>query len=101
MATIEQLENELNQKIKALNESLNAQYVLRETLKNNTKTMGRIERQLKNIEISLKVSNEAIYKLKQENQNLKLSSDQWMLRAIQLEFKVLSVGDVTKNRNGD
>lgn len=97
MTKIEQLESELNQKIHELNESLNAQYVLRETLKSNTKTLGQVEKQLKGIEAYLKYSNDSIYMLKQENRSLKLSCDEWMKRAIKLEFKILSARDAIKN----
>lgn len=96
MATIEQLENELYQKIKTLNESLNVQSLLRERLKINTKTMGEVENQLKVIEAHLKYSNEYICKLKQENRSLKSSCDEWMKRAIKLEFEILSARDATK-----
>jgi len=97
MTRIEQLESELNQKTHELNESLNTQYMLRETLKNNTKTLGQIEKQLKGIEAYLKYSNDSIYRLKQENRSLKLSCDEWMKRAIKLEFKILSARDAIKN----
>lgn len=97
MTKIEQLESELNQKIHDLNESLNAQYVLRETLKSNTKTLGQVEQQLKDIEAHLKHSNDSMCMLKQENRSLKLSCNEWMKRAIKLEFKVLSARDAIKN----
>lgn len=96
MTKIEQLEKELNQKINKLNESLNAQYLLRETLKKSTKAMEEIESQLKVIEVFLNYSNECVYKLTQENARLKLSCDGWMKRAIKLEFKLLSSRDATK-----
>jgi len=90
---IEQLEHDINQKIEELNESLNTQRLLRETLKSNAKTMGEIKDQLKVIEAYLKYSNEYIKALKQENCRLKLSCDEWVKRAIQLEFKVLNARD--------
>ncbi len=96
MITIEQLKKELSQKINELNESLNSQYFLRETLKKNTKTMEEIESQLKGIVVFLKYSNECIYKLTQENAKLKSSCDVWMKRAIKLEFELLSARDRTK-----
>lgn len=96
MTRIEQLESEINQKINELNESRNAQHLLRETLKKNTKTLGEIESQLKVIEAHLKDSNECIHKLKQENWKLKLSCDVWVQRAIKLEFEVLSARDAAK-----
>ena len=98
MATIEQLENELNQKTNALNKSLNAQYLLRETLKNNNQTLVMVEKRLKDIDAYLTYSNSTINGLKQENRRLKLSCDEWTKRAINLQFKVLSAGNVEKNR---
>lgn len=89
MTKIEQLEQELN-------ESLNTQYLLRETLKSNAKTLEEIKNQLEGIEVYLKYSNEYISTLKQENRRLKSSCDEWVKRAIQLEFKVLSARDATK-----
>jgi hypothetical protein len=93
---IEQLEHELNQKINELNESLHIQCLLRETLKNSTKSMEEIELQLKGVDAFLTYSNECVYRLKQENRELKLSSDEWMKRAINLEFKLLSARDAAK-----
>ncbi|MGZ5619469.1 MAG: hypothetical protein ACXWFG_01260 [Methylobacter sp.] len=93
---IEQLESELNQKINELEESLNVQYLLRERLKSNTKTMGEVESQLQVVKAYLKHSNEYIDTLKQENCSLKLSCEVWMKRAIKLEFKILSARDETK-----
>lgn len=98
MTKIEQLESEINQKINELNESLNVQYWLRERLKSNTDTLREIENLLKVIEANLKYSNDSIVTLKQENQSLKLSSNEWMKRAIKLEFELLSARDATKNR---
>lgn len=86
MTTLEQLKNELN-------ESLNAQYLLRESLKNNTKALEKVEILLKELEAHLKYSNEFIYNLKQENRKLELSCDAWMKRAIKLEFEVLRAHD--------
>ncbi len=96
MTKIEQLEYELNQKTNELNESLNTQCLLRETLKNSTKNLEEIEHRLKDIDAFLRCSNEYVYRLKQENRKLKLSSDEWMKRAINLEFKLLSARDAAK-----
>lgn len=96
MTKIEQLEYELNQKTNELNESLNTQCLLRETLKNSTKNLEEIEHGLKDIDAFLRCSNEYVYRLKQENRKLKLSSDEWMKRAINLEFKLLSARDAAK-----
>lgn len=93
MTRIEQLEREINQKTNELNESLNTQHLLRETLRSNTKTMGNIEEQLKAVAAYLTYSNEYIHKLKHENRRLKLSCDAWVKRAIHLELEVLSARD--------
>ncbi len=94
MTEIEQLESELNHKIHELNVSLNTQNLLRERLKRNTQLLGEFEKLFKAIEANLKLSNETIDSLKQENRGLKSSCDEWMKRSIQLEFKILSAGDV-------
>lgn len=96
MTKIEQLEYELNQKTNELNESLNTQCLLRETLKNSTKNLEEIEHRLKDIDAFLRCSNEYVYRLKQENRKFKLSNDEWMKRAINLEFKLLSARDAAK-----
>ncbi|MGZ8159463.1 MAG: hypothetical protein ACXWT1_14530 [Methylobacter sp.] len=96
MTKIEQLESELNQKINELNESLNVQNLLHETLRRNAQTLAEIENLLKVLEANLKYSNDYIQSLKQENSALKLSCDVWMKRAIKLEFQVLSARDAAK-----
>jgi len=93
---IEQLESEIKQKTKELNESLNTQILFRERLKSNTETLGELLNQLKAIEAYLEDSNEYVYKLKQENRKLRLSCDEWVKRAIELEFEVLSARDAAK-----
>jgi hypothetical protein len=93
---IEQLERELNQKINELNESSNALYFLHKSLISSAKTLREVKNLLEVIKANLKDSNEYTYKLEQENWKLKLSCDQWMKRAIKLEFKVLSARDATK-----
>ncbi len=96
MTKIEQLESELSQKVNELNESLNAQYLLHERLRSNTKTLGEIENLLKVVAANLAHSNEYIDTLRQENRKLKLSCDVWIKRAIKLEFDVLSARDAAK-----
>lgn len=96
MSKIEQLENELRQKTQELNVSLNTQYLLRQALKSNTKTLSEIECMLKAVETNLNCSNEYVRCLEQENRSLKLSCGGWMKRAINLEFKVLRARDATK-----
>lgn len=98
MTKIEQLENKLNQKIAELNVSLGSQSLLLERLKNNTQMLGEIENLFKAVDANLKFANDTIYTLQQENDNLKSSCDEWMKRAIQLEFKVLNAGDAAKTR---
>ncbi len=96
MTKIEQLEREINQQTNELNKSLNAQYLLRETLKSNTEAMKKVENLLKVMDANLKHSNEYICTLKQENLGLKLSCDEWMKRSIKLEFEILNARDTTK-----
>ena len=96
MTKIKQLESELNQKINELNESLNVQYLLHETLKSSAKTLEEINNLLKAVEANLKYSNEYIDALKQEQRSLKLSCDAWMKRAIKLEFEVLNARAAAK-----
>ncbi|MGR9014194.1 MAG: hypothetical protein ACU83U_11165 [Gammaproteobacteria bacterium] len=93
MTKITQLENEMNQKINELNKSLHAQNLLHDRLKGSVKTLREVESQLHAIEANLKDSNECNQALMQENWQLRLSCDQWMKRAIKLEFKVLNARD--------
>ncbi len=85
----------MNKKTNDLNESLNAQDLLHDRLKSSIKTLGEVEHLLKVIEANLKHSNEYNNALIQENWQLKLSCAEWMKRAINLEFKVLSARDET------
>ncbi|MDP1541475.1 MAG: hypothetical protein Q8L72_12595 [Moraxellaceae bacterium] len=96
MTKIDQLESELKKKTQELNESLKTQIVLRERLKRNTKSLEVVLEKLKGIEAYLEDSNEFVFKLKQDNWKLKVSCDQWVKRAIQLEFEVLSARDRAK-----
>jgi len=89
LTKIEQLENKLN-------ENLKIQYLLREKLKSNIKTLDEVESKLKVIEAHSKHLSEYIYTLQQENCVLKSSCDGWMKRAIKLEFEVLSARNATK-----
>jgi len=98
MTKIEQLESKLNQKIAELNASLESQSLLLERLKSSTKMLGEFENLFKVIDANLKFANDTIYTLQQENNSLKLSGDEWMKRAIQLEFKALNAGDAAKTR---
>ncbi|MGZ8232424.1 hypothetical protein [Methylobacter tundripaludum] len=96
MTKIEQLESELNQKINELNESLNTQYMLRETVRSNTNTLGEINDLLKVVATNLKYSNEYITTLKLENRRLKSSCDVWIKQTIKREFELLSARDAAK-----
>jgi hypothetical protein len=96
MTKIEQLESKMNQKINELNESLNAQYLLQEKLKSSLKTLREVENLLKVINTKLKHSNEYVIALEQENGKLKSSCDEWIKRAIKLEFEVLSARDMAQ-----
>ena len=96
MTRIEHLKSELKQKINELNESLNIQYMLRETLKSKIETLEEIDCLLKVIEANLKHSKEQIYLLERENRRLKLSCDEWVKRAIKLEFEVLRARDAAQ-----
>ncbi len=89
MTTIEQLENELN-------ESLNAQYLLRERLESSMKTLHGVENLLKVVNTNLRHSNQYIHALEQENGNLKASCNEWMKRSINLEFEVLNARGATQ-----
>ncbi len=96
MTKTEQLERELNQKTLELTEILESQCLLRNTLRNNTKTMEGIRSLLQQVNAKLKHSHEYISTLEQENFCLKLSCDEWMKRAIEFQFKALSDSDTTK-----
>ncbi|MFI3156300.1 MAG: hypothetical protein QX199_09090 [Methylococcaceae bacterium] len=89
MTKIEQLENELN-------ESLNIRHLLHEKLETSLRTLIEIETLLKIVNTDLKHSNEYIYTLEQENRKLKSSCDEWVKRAIRLEFEVLSARDTAQ-----
>ncbi len=93
---IERLESELSQKITELHESLTAQHVLHERLRCNMKTMIELEKLLTIVEANLRHSNEYIVTLKQDNQKLKSSCDEWTRRALKLEFEILSARDTAK-----
>jgi hypothetical protein len=97
LTKIEALENELNQKTNELNESSKIQHLLHGRLVSTAKTLREVENLLAVINAKLKDSNEYIYRLERENKNLKLSCAEWMKRAIQLQFEVLSAHG-TKNK---
>lgn len=96
MSTIKQLENELNKKTVELYETSNALRVLYAKLVSSTKTLKEIKDSLNLLKASLQDLHENNYDLMKENQQLKSSCDEWMKRAIKLEFKVLSERDAAK-----
>ncbi|WP_333877383.1 hypothetical protein [Methylobacter sp.] len=96
MTIIEQLDVEIKNATKELNESLKTQTLLREKLKSNNKKLQEILEQLKAIEAYLEDSNELVFKLKQENLRLKLTCDEWMKRAVNLQLEVLSARVASK-----
>jgi septation ring formation regulator EzrA len=96
VSKIEKLEAELNQKTHELNEILNAQNLLYAQLVRTVSALKVVENRLDAVTANIKNSSEYIYKLKQENMKLKLSSDEWMKRSIQLQFKVLSTRSMGK-----
>lgn len=87
MRSKEQLENKINQQAHELRISLGIQKLLYEKLKSSTETLEEV---VKLIEANIRYSKDYVYKLEQENKNLKASCDAWMKRAINLEFEVLS-----------
>ncbi|MFU8789459.1 MAG: hypothetical protein ACNA7G_10535 [Methylobacter sp.] len=93
MTKIEQLEDEIKKKIKELDDCRKVQALLRERLRNNNKILTDALNNMKSIEAYLKDSNEYLFTIKHENRLLKSSCDKWARRAIELEFKVLSVRD--------
>lgn len=76
-----------------LSQILDTQILLYQRLKSSIKTLEEVEDLLKVIEANLKYSNECNKALIQENWKLKLACNEWMKRAINLEFKVLSARD--------
>lgn len=93
---IERLEDELSQKTHELNRSCKAQYIMTEGVKNCAAILYTIQNQLITVAAHLARSNKQISDLKQENQALKSSGDEWFRRAIKLEFDVLKAKDGLK-----
>lgn len=93
---IERLEDELSQKTQELNQSCKAQSIMTEGVKNCAAILYTIQNQLITVAAHLARSNKQIFELKQENQALKSSGDEWFRRAIKLEFDVLKAKDGLK-----
>lgn len=86
---IAQLERELSQR----NET---EAMMSEGIKSCAASLCFVEDQLHTIARHLDHSNKQIVELMQENQALKLSTDEWTKRAIKLEFDGLTVKDELK-----
>ena len=96
MASSGEVESEFNDKINDLVVCLNAQQTLHNKLSYATKKLKEIVSLLEIINMNLISSNEKTKKLQLENQTLKLTCDEWMKRAIDLEFKLLKAVDAAK-----
>jgi uncharacterized protein YoxC len=90
---IERLESELNQKTYELNQSCKAQLILSQSFKKSTTTLYSVQERLQTIAEHMDHSNNYIFKLQLENEGLKISCEEWLKRAIRLEFNVLTTKD--------
>ncbi len=86
---IGQLEDELGQ-------CHHAQYIMGESVKNCSATLHAVQNQLYTLVAHLDRSSELVAQLTEENRALKSSSEQWVRRAIKLEFDVLATKDELK-----
>lgn len=93
---INRLEDELTQKTHELNQSYKAQQLMSEGVKNCLTSLDTVQTQLHALAVHLDRSNKRIFELTKKNRILKSSSDEWLKRAIKLEFDVLSVKDGLK-----
>ncbi|MDP2903249.1 MAG: hypothetical protein Q8N96_09105 [Methylovulum sp.] len=97
IAEIERLESELKLTKNALGESLAIQKLMGESLIKYTAMLHGIEYQLKNAEMELIHSNKRVIEcvdgLRQENKTLRLLSDLWLNRSINLKFELLMAND--------
>ncbi len=93
---IEQLEAELSQKTRELDQSCYAQHIMSEGVKNCVTSLCSVQNQLYAVAAHLERSNKRIFKLMQENKTLKSSGDEWFKRAIKLEFDILMTKDGLK-----
>lgn len=93
---IEQLEAELSQKTRELDQSCYAQHIMSEGVKNCVTSLCTVQNQLYAVAAHLERSNQHIFKLMQENKALKSSGDEWFKRAIKLEFDILMTKDGLK-----
>lgn len=90
---IECLEAELNQKTHDLKLSCEAQSILSKGTKDCTATLYFVQSRLQSIAQHLDYSNNCNLELRQENVALKASGDEWLRRAIKLEFDVFTAKD--------
>lgn len=86
---IERLEDELNQSYKA-------QVIMIEDVKNCVASLYAVQSQLQSVVVYLEHSDRHILELTEENKVLSLSTDEWLKRAIKLEFEVLTTKDQLK-----
>lgn len=93
---IERLEAELIQKTHELNESYKTQAAINENIKICTASLYTIRNQLQAAATHIDRSNKHILDLMQKNRVLKLSGNEWLKRAIKLEFEVLTAKDELK-----
>jgi chromosome segregation ATPase len=100
MSKIVQLEEELQQRDKALEINLKEQVLLRERLAACINTIRETTGQLNFLESDLKDHYKQIIdrvdELEQENRDLNSSNDAWSSRSIKLEFEVLTAQEKIK-----
>lgn len=86
---IERLEAELSQSHKA-------QIIMIEDVQNCVASLYTIQSQLQAVAVYLEYSDKHIVELTEENRVLSSSADEWLRRAIKLEFEVLTAKDQLK-----
>ena len=89
MKRIEQLEDELIQNNKN-------QTLMIENVKNCIASLFTVQDQLQAVVVYFEHLNKHIFELTQENKVFKSSADEWLKRAIKLEFDVLAAKDALK-----
>lgn len=90
---IESLEGELSQKTYELDQSYKAQQEMSEGVRDCVASLFIVKSHLRIVATHLDYSNNQTLKLMKENAALKSSGDEWLRRAIKLEFDVLSAQD--------
>ncbi len=98
IAKIERLEAELTRAKRQLDDSLNSQNLMSESLGKCTEMLNLVENQLKSAEAAMSYANlsinASIDRLTEENKALKLSNDMWLKRSINFEFDLLTANNV-------